>query len=107
MQLSRGDTAADALLRLLAGAVREADDRKRGQPVLQVRLDLDAPGVKTDERMGDRPCEHLADASGEGVTCLSRLRAGCESTDEHVLEVLAGPSARPSVDVPPVPPLLT
>src|SRR5205085_11001546 len=78
-----------------------------GQPVLQVRLDLDAPGVKTDERMGDRPCEHLADASGEGVTCLSRLRAGCDSTDDHVLEVLAGPSARPSVDVPPVPPLLT
>jgi hypothetical protein len=40
-----------------------------------VRLDLHAPGVETDQRMGDRPGEHFADASGEAVTCLSQIRA--------------------------------
>src|SRR5207302_4763657 len=107
VQLGRGDTATDTLLRLLAGAVGQADDRERRQPVLEVRLDLDAPCVETDERMGDRPCEHAADASGEVVTCPSRLRAGiAKTTDENVFEVLRCPSPRPSVHVPPVPPLL-
>ena len=67
--------AAHRLLSLLAGAVRQTDDRERGESVLQVRLDLHAPGVETDQRMSDRPCEHVADASGEAVTCLSHLRA--------------------------------
>jgi hypothetical protein len=35
-----------------------------------VGFHFDAASVETDERMGDRPCEHLVDASGEGVTCL-------------------------------------
>src|SRR5204863_3696792 len=75
--------------------------------VLQMRLDLDPPGVETDERMGDRPCEHSADASGEALTNLLRLRAGSgERADEHVLEVLACPPPRPSVHVPPVTQLL-
>ena len=75
VQLRGSDATAHALLGLLAGAIRQADDRERRQSVLQVCFDLDAPRVETDQRMGDRPCEHVADASGEAVTCLSQLRA--------------------------------
>ncbi len=106
VQLRGGDAAADALLRLLTGAVREPYDRERRQPVLQVRLDLDSTRVETDERVGDRPRKHPADASGEGVTCLSRVCAGSESADDHILEVLACASPRPSVHMAPVPALL-
>jgi hypothetical protein len=35
-----------------------------------VRLDLDPPGIETDERVRDRPCEHAVDASPENVACL-------------------------------------
>jgi len=45
VQLGRGDAATDALLGLLAGPVGQADDCERRQPVLEVRLDLDAPCV--------------------------------------------------------------
>src|SRR5436190_30710 len=69
-------------------------------------LDLHSPGVEPDERMRDRPCEQGADASGETFTCPSRLRAGSETTDDHVLEVLARASPRPPVHVPAVPLLL-
>ena len=59
IELCRGDSAADALLRLLAGAVGEPDDRERGHRALEVRFDLDATCVEPDERMRDGPRQHV------------------------------------------------
>src|SRR5207247_8234173 len=56
----RGDPAADPFLRLLAGAVGKAHDRKRGHGVLKVSLDVDAASIQADESVSDRPCEHAA-----------------------------------------------
>src|SRR5215211_4936660 len=47
------------MLRLLAGAVGEPDDREAGDAAVEVGLDLDAAGVEADERMRDGPREHL------------------------------------------------
>ena len=58
LELGRRDADADALLRLLAGAVGEADDREAGDAELEVRLDLDAARLEADERVRDRPREH-------------------------------------------------
>ena len=53
------DAAPDAVLRLLAGAVGEPDDRERRERArAQVRLDLDAPRLEADERERDRAAEH-------------------------------------------------
>ncbi len=60
LQLGRGDPAADSLLRLLAGPVGEPDDRKRRGAALEMRFDLDAARVETDQGMGDGAREHLA-----------------------------------------------
>jgi hypothetical protein len=59
IELGRDDSAADALLRLLARAIGEADDCERGHGTLEVRLDLDPTGVEPDERMRDRPRQHV------------------------------------------------
>src|SRR5205085_11151641 len=69
-ELSRRDPAADALLRLLARAVGEADDRERRHRALEVRLDLDPAGLEADEAVGDRSCKHGLDGTDENVTCL-------------------------------------
>ena len=58
-ELGGGDAAANSLLRLLAGAIGEADDRKRRVARLDVRLDFDPPWIEPDERMCDGPCEHV------------------------------------------------
>jgi hypothetical protein len=58
------------VLRLLARTVREPDDRKPGHTVLEVRLDLDATGLESDERMRDGAREHPLDARQEMLTCL-------------------------------------
>ena len=58
LQLGRGDPAPDAVLRLLARAVREAHDREPGHAVLEVRLDLDATGLESDERVREGAREH-------------------------------------------------
>jgi len=60
LELGGGDAAADAVLRLLAGAVGKADDRERRHAVRQVRFDLDAARVEPEERVGGRACEHVA-----------------------------------------------
>jgi hypothetical protein len=59
-QLGGRDAAAHAFARLLAGPVGEADDREAGNAVADVRLDVDAPRLETDERMGDRACKHTS-----------------------------------------------
>ncbi len=58
LELGRGDADADALLRLLAGPVGQADDREAGNAELEMRLDLDATRLEADERVRDRPREH-------------------------------------------------
>ena len=60
LELGRSDAAADTVLRLLAGAVGEADDRECGCAALEVRLDLDPARIQADERVGDRASEHVA-----------------------------------------------
>jgi hypothetical protein len=60
LALRRADTAADALLRLLARAVGETDDRECGQRALEMGLDLDATSFKADESMCDCAREHAA-----------------------------------------------
>src|SRR5262249_13198814 len=59
LQLGGEDSAADAVLRLGAGAIGKPDDRETGNAVLQVRLYLDAAGLETDERVRDGACEHV------------------------------------------------
>jgi len=58
LELGARDPAPYPLLRLLAGLVRKPDDGEGGDAALEVRLDLDGPGVETVERMGERACEH-------------------------------------------------
>ena len=65
--------APDPLLRLLAGAVGEPDDREGRQPALQVRLDLDPARLEADERVGDGAREHAATLGDE----LVRVCAEC------------------------------
>ena len=65
LELGREDAAADALPGLLAGAVGEPDDREGGDAVLDVRLDLDPARIETDERVGDRACEHASTLRGQ------------------------------------------
>jgi hypothetical protein len=55
---SASNKAPGSLPRFLAGAVGEADDRESGNPVANVRLDVDAARLEADERMSDRACEH-------------------------------------------------
>ena len=65
---SRDDAAADAVLRLLAGAVGEPDDREPRDAGLEVGLDLDLARLEADESVGDRACEHPRHGRREGVT---------------------------------------
>ncbi len=74
-ELGRGDPAPDALLRLLAGAVGQPDDRERRDAELQVSLDLDSARIEADESVRDRAREHEPDASRKPATKLSRKRA--------------------------------
>ena len=46
------------MLRVLAGAVGEADDGEAGHAELEVGLDLDLPGIESYERMSDGAREH-------------------------------------------------
>ena len=72
LELRGRDPRADALLRLLAGAVGQPDDRERRHPELEVRLDLDAASVEPDQRVRDRPCEHASNVDSN----LSRVCDG-------------------------------
>ena len=65
--------AADAFLRLLAGAVGQPDDRERRPRQLQVRLDLDPARLETDERMRDRASEHVATLGGNRYVSVPAL----------------------------------
>jgi hypothetical protein len=67
LELGGRDARADALLRLLARTVGEADDRERRQALLEVRFYFDPAGVDADERVGDRACEHVARLGGRST----------------------------------------
>src|SRR5213078_2450334 len=69
LELGGPDAAANTFLRLLARTVGEADDREGRLGTLEACLDLDAPRVEADERMGDGAGEHATNARPVGVTC--------------------------------------
>jgi hypothetical protein len=56
------------MLRFLAGAVGEPDNRERRDAALQVSLDLDAAWIEADERMRDRVCEHVVTVGDRPAT---------------------------------------
>ena len=62
LQLGCDDAGAHTVLRLLARAVGEPDDGEAGQATLDARLDLHPSRVESDESVGDRAREHMADA---------------------------------------------
>ncbi len=53
------------MLRLLAGAVGEPDDRKSWNTELEMGLDLHLPRLEPDQSVSDRACEHLATMNTE------------------------------------------
>ena len=58
------DAAVDAMLRLLTGAVGEADDRERGQiGADEVRLHLHPARLEADDGSGEGAGEHTIDAT--------------------------------------------
>ena len=70
------DAAVDAVLRLLAGAVGEPDDRERRQVGRdEVRLDLDPARLEADDGGGEGAREHTTDATAERAPCLCRVCA--------------------------------
>ena len=71
LQLGRRDPTPDAMLGFLARPVRETDDREPGHAVLEVRLDLDATGLESDERMRESAREHPLHARHQTLTCLA------------------------------------
>jgi hypothetical protein len=72
LELGRGDSATDAVLRLLARAVGEPDDRKAGHASLEMRFDLDTARLEADEGMRDSAREHVANLDGnESAVCTS------------------------------------
>ena len=58
------------MLRLLAGAIREADDRESRQPAVEMGFHLVATGVEADERVRDGAREHPLHGRVPGLTCL-------------------------------------
>ena len=71
----------DALLRLLAGLVREADDGEPGHAALEVGFHLHRPSLEADEGVGDGACEHTStvgrtDARACVADCAEVCRAG-------------------------------
>src|SRR5207253_3380062 len=74
LELGRGNAAADAVLRLLAGAVGETDDGEGRRLALEVRLHLHLSRLQADEGMGRDACEHAVDASAVKLTSPRRIR---------------------------------
>ena len=69
----------DAMLRLLAGAVGEPDDRERRQVGAdEVRLDLDAARLEADDGGGEGACEHAFDARRNTVVP-ARVNPACRA----------------------------
>ena len=52
------------MLRLLAGAIGETDDREARDARLEMRLDLDLPRLEADECVGHRAREHHCTVQG-------------------------------------------
>ena len=63
LETRRSHAGAHTVLRLLARAVGEADDREAGKAALDVRLDLHPPRIEADESVGDRAREHTIERS--------------------------------------------
>ena len=77
----RVHAAANAVLRLLAGAVGQPDDRERRLLTrAQVRLDLDTARLEADERERDRATEHAFDRTAR--RCHATVPPSCR-VDAH------------------------
>jgi hypothetical protein len=82
LEPGRHDARAHTVFRLLARAVGKTDDREAGQAALDARLDLDPAGVEADQRVRDRPCEHIA------ATVAAHLQRVCSiSVPNHALGI--------------------
>ena len=108
VQLRGCDPRADALPRLLARPVGEADDREARKPVANVRLDVDPPRLETDERMRDRACKHPVEARSEAVHAVCRLPResdaawlGCDGWPATSVSRTCDTRARRAVEIPP------
>ena len=64
-QLGSRDPTAHSLPRLLAGAIREADDREARDAVANVRLYVDPTRLEADESVRDRACKHASRLGAE------------------------------------------
>ena len=99
-QLGRGNSAADSLLRFLAGAIGQPDDRQGGLSFRKVGFDLDAARFEPDERMSDRASEHSLDGRrrARAEVCRLELEGVRKSNDfaavdsDDVERDLRGPS---------------
>ena len=98
LERRRHDAAPHAVLRLLAGAIRQADDREARDARLKVRLDLDLPRLEADECVGHRACEHRRHGAGKTVTDGDRLPAKRATTwlrrvaEAYTVNVLDSPA---------------
>ena len=85
-ELRRGDAAAHAMLRLLAGPVGEADDREHRLTELDVRLHLHAPRVEADERVGEHAGEHKRiEAASPSHVCVGTATIRAVHADDEAL----------------------
>jgi hypothetical protein len=73
LEQRRRDAAADAVLRLRAGAIGQSDDRESRDAALEVGLDLHAARLEADQSVGDGAREHTIDATREVRTPVCRF----------------------------------
>jgi hypothetical protein len=59
LELGRGDAASNTMLRLLARAIGQPDDRERRSAALEVGFDLDAARIEANKGVSYRPGEHV------------------------------------------------
>ena len=76
VELGRFDPAPHSLLGFLARPVGQADDRELRSAELDVRLDLDPPGLETDESMSDCARDHVVMIDNQSERKVSQLCAG-------------------------------
>ncbi len=104
-ELGARDPAADPLLRLLAGAVGQSDDRERRDAPLEMGLDLDRPGLEADQRMSGGAREHPSRLGGRTglfarLLCQKGVRtARVRFAGRAPRPPLAPPRSRPARDV--------
>lgn len=80
-ELCGGDPGPDAVLRLLADAIGQPDDREGRHASLEVRLDLDPPRLQADEAVRNRTREQVVKLDNTAATPPCRLRTDIVTID--------------------------